>query len=700
MKCVLVSVVALLSLQAAVAIDANVGSPVERVVKLLETVKATTVSDGKAEQQIYDKYACWCETTTKRKADDIDQEDADLRSLGQRILKLKGTVATRTAEIAEATEEIQANEQEQESLTAVRQKQNGAWAAESDEVKQALAALQKAIKVLASATTLNQEGSALIQSTQMMQSKSAVNNVLAKLPSTVGLPPARMALLSEFVSSAAGYAPQSATIQGMLGDMYLTFAANLESDTSEEAGRNHDYEKLYASLEESNNQLKDTRDRKEVEKAEAEAMLADTTKNYEATEKQREADIEFFGETKKACLDKHAEWTERVKMRDSEIEGIDNALQILTSDKNRELFAGSIKPGVGFLQIASTPALLQESALAPAARAYNMVKAQAKKSHSFRFAALAVKIRSAKAGHFDKVIDDINLMLATLAKEGAADQDKKDQCLEEYQSIGKTVNDLDWKIKNNVAKIAKLQKLIEQRTEEKDDANAKIKETNQYIADITADRKAEHEAYNQAKKDDVQALKVLNSAKDAFAAFYKKQGIEMLQGEPAFERSEDDAPDASFTKKGSNTVASKNILQLMDYIIEDLTDELANTKKAETEAQADFEDEKAKADQLVSDLKDKVVGLENIIAKRITSKKEENVDKKENNKDRDDELTYKAKITPDCDWILKAFDQRAEARAAESAGLTTAKEFLAGKTALLQTFDDSKMKSINFLGLA
>merc|ERR1719199_1566164 len=91
MKCVLVSVVALLSVQAAVGIDANVGSPVERVVKLLETVKATTVNDGKAEQQIYDKYACWCETTSKRKADDIDQEDADLRSLGQRILKLKGT---------------------------------------------------------------------------------------------------------------------------------------------------------------------------------------------------------------------------------------------------------------------------------------------------------------------------------------------------------------------------------------------------------------------------------------------------------------------------------------------------------------------------------------------------------------------------------------------------------------------------------
>merc|ERR1719440_1188029 len=127
MNFALLSVVALLGLQSAVAIDATVGSPVERIVNLLKTLKETTVADGKHEQQIYDKYACWCETTSKRKADDIDQARADMRSLGQRILKLKGTVATRTSEIQELTETIEANENQQASLTAVRKKQNAEW---------------------------------------------------------------------------------------------------------------------------------------------------------------------------------------------------------------------------------------------------------------------------------------------------------------------------------------------------------------------------------------------------------------------------------------------------------------------------------------------------------------------------------------------------------------------------------------------
>merc|ERR1719183_452097 len=184
-----------------------------------------------------------------------------------------------------------------------------------------------------------------------MRVRYAVNSVLDKLPSRIGLPPARMALLSEFVYAKAGYAPQSATIQGMLGDMYLTFSSNLESDTLQEANQNHDFEKTYASLEKSNNKLKKTRQRKETEKAEAEAMLADTTKAYDDTEQQMGADTKFFDETKAACESKSAEWTLRTKMRNSELDGINAALDLLTSDKARELFATAIKPGVGFLQL-------------------------------------------------------------------------------------------------------------------------------------------------------------------------------------------------------------------------------------------------------------------------------------------------------------------------------------------------------------
>jgi len=135
----------------------------------------------------------------------------------------------------------------------------------------------------------------------------------------------------------------------------------------------------------------------------------------------------------------------------------------------------------------------------------------------------------------------------------------------------------------------------------------------------------------------------------------------------------------------------------------DLEDELANEKKAEAKSQEEYEAEMETAQKLVDDLDEKIVTLTGIIAKRNEDKEEENKDMKENNKDRDDELAYQAKIKPDCDWILKAFDQRADARAAEMGGLESAKEFLAGKVALTQkakSFDDGAFRSLGFLGIS
>jgi hypothetical protein len=426
------------------------------------------------------------------------------------------------------------------------------------------------------------------------------------------------------------------------------------------------------------------------------------------------ADEEFFEQTKEACLSKHEEWKVRSDLRNEEIKGIDAALDILTSDENRELFARSIKPGVeSFLQIASSPSLLQNSAFAPAARAYNAVKAQVKKSHSVRLAALAVQIRTAKAGHFDEVMGAIDKMLTTLETEGADDLAKKTQCLDEYQKIGQTVNDLDWDIKNNKAKIAKLEKLMELRTGEKEETSAKIAETLEYIDHIGQERQDEADLYNQTKIDDELAIEVLQNASAAFMAYMTNQSIETgpiqglrlyQQGEPVFERSPDDAPDATFSSKENNKGASKNVLSLFSYIIEDLYDELSNGRKGEEKSQMEYEKEKATAGILVSDLEKKKDTLAGIIAKRIEDKKETNKDMRENNLDRDAELDYQAKIKPDCDWIIKAFDQRAEARAAEANGLTTAKEFLAGQTSLVQKskdkkFDDEKLPSLGFLGI-
>ena len=141
----------------------------------------------------------------------------------------------------------------------------------------------------------------------------------------------------------------------------------------------------------------------------------------------------------------------------------------------------------------------------------------------------------------------------------------------------------------------------------------------------------------------------------------------------------------------------------MTMLIEDLQDEIKNEGKAEEETQIEYESEMDKANKLKGELEDKVVSLDETIAKREEDKTDEHADMAENSKEKMDELEYKAKVKPDCEWIIGSFKAREIARAAEMDGLLTAMEYLAGAKvpSLLQksTFNDDALSSIKFMAM-
>merc|ERR1711879_480760 len=123
------------------------------------------------------------------------------------------------------------------------------------------------------------------------------------------------------------------------------------------------------------------------------------------------------------------------------------------------------------------------------------------------------------------------------------------------------------------------------RAAEKEKTEADIKQVDKEMTDMTDERKAEHDAFKQAKKDDLAAISLLTEAKKALESFYAKNKIDMgpIQGSvklaqagPEFERSEDAAPDATFAKKDKNKLESKGAISALAMIIEDLEDEVHN----------------------------------------------------------------------------------------------------------------------------
>jgi predicted nucleic acid-binding Zn-ribbon protein len=111
-------------------------------------------------------------------------------------------------------------------------------------------------------------------------------------------------------------------------------------------------------------------------------------------------------------------------------------------------------------------------------------------------------------------------------------------------------------------------------------------------------------------------------------------------------------------------------------IREDLEHEIKNGQEAEASAQLEFEASLKAAEKLVADLTVKKENLETEIARLGEEKSAEHETMNGNKADLKDEKDYRAKITPDCDWIIGAFTQRAQKRTAEMNGLTSAKEHL------------------------
>merc|ERR1719265_235752 len=202
-------------------------------------------------------------------------------------------------------------------------------------------------------------------------------------------------------------------------------------------------------------------------------------------------------------------------------------------------------------------------------------------------------------------------------------------------------------------------------------------------------RKEEKAAFLEGKTDDEAAIQLLEAAKNALAAYYKKEkitlgpiqgsvkGLDLVQ-EPVFRISEDQAPDETFSHKGSRKGESKGAISILTMIIEDLHAEIVSGIKAEAKMQTEFEESLTAAKKRVAELEDQVAELDEIIAQRKEEWTNEHASMKENNNSLDAEHKYKKEITPDCDWILKAFEERRTKRKAEADALVEAKEYLAG----------------------
>jgi len=132
---------------------------------------------------------------------------------------------------------------------------------------------------------------------------------------------------------------------------------------------------------------------------------------------------------------------------------------------------------------------------------------------------------------------------------------------------------------------------------------------------------------------------------------------------------------SAFKKKSK---ASTGVIAMIDLLISDLDKEMAQHETEDKQAQQDYEaamaDSAAKRKADLANIADKKSAIADMEGQRQKYKD----DKQSNDKDLRAVLDVENSLHKECDWLLKYFTVRKEARASEINALEKAKAILSG----------------------
>merc|ERR1719218_165455 len=212
----------LLALLASSAIgETKPTNAVKRVTNLLQEMKAQLEAEAKADNELYDKMVCWCETNDKEKTKAIADEEQAIIDLGNAINANVAKEATLNAEITALNKGIGENTEALAKATDMRAKEENEFIASEKEATMSISATKNALKMLEKQNSLSQTN--LLQLTKIAIQSPRTSKFLA------GVSPSHLQAVMAFVQSqkhglsflqqapsGGSYAPQSGAIFGIL----------------------------------------------------------------------------------------------------------------------------------------------------------------------------------------------------------------------------------------------------------------------------------------------------------------------------------------------------------------------------------------------------------------------------------------------------------------------------------------------------
>jgi len=558
--------------------------------------------------------------------------------------------------------------------TGLREKENAAFKTVESETSTNIAGISKAITAIEKGA-----GGAFLQTSDASVVKQLAMNSQKMMDAD------RQDILS-FLSGSSSYAPASGEITGILKTMLDEMNADLADVTATETAAVADYEGLMAAKKKEVDALSAMIEQKLTRVGDLGVEIQEMKNDLGDTADGLADDAKFLEDLDKNCASKQKLFDENVKYRTGELAALADTIKILNDDDALELFKKTL-PGASasFMQV-------QVSSQAMRARALSMLKEVSDRRPALDFIALALHGKKIGFGQVIKMIDDL---VVELKKEQQDDENKKEYCDEQFDLSDDKKKVEEKKIADLEGAIAESEEGIVTTKEQIDALEDGIRGLDKSVAEATEQRKEENEDYTALMAGDAAAKELIGFAKNRLNKFYNPKlykppaALVSIKAHGGVAPPPPPAAVEAYSKKGEE---SNGIIAMMDSLTKDLDKEMTEAEVTEKDAQGDYEtfmqDSATKRAEDSKTLTDK----QGALASLETSLGEQKAEKTSTEKTLGATNEYIASLHAECDWLVKYFDMRKEARSTEINALGNAKAVLSGADYSLVQTQSSRLR--------
>jgi len=685
-------------------------SPIRKVVTMIEEMKATVEKEGKEDLAAYDEYKCWCKSNGEEKKIAIEYATEQIGDLEAFIGEAKGTEGKLKTEISSLEGDIASDNSAIATATGVREKEAGEFALEETDLKSSIALITEAVDTISKAgefvEVTPEVKTALIQVRNVVKKHGSnyegimqrdMFDMLGSFEKILGdgaahknsevmtnmmlgevfLPKREATALQQLddksaqpsggAAGAKSYNSQGGQIVGLLGAMKDEMVRDLTAGQKEEFKALVDFQNLRAAklaeIEATQNQLEltetalaDLLDRAAKAAADLEAMIA-----------AKAADEKFVAEMTENCQVVDQEYAARSKIRAEEVVALSETIEILTGDDARELFAKSV--GTSFLQT-DMSVTAQERMTDKVMKKLFML---GKKSNNVALLSLAVRV---KLDAFDKVKKTMDNMLAELKTQQKNEYEQNERCKKELDETEDTIKvetrnkqDLEEKNEDLTNTLATLNDEIKTLKQEVSDMEVSLKKAG-------IDRKAENELYQQSVADQRATITILGMALDRMKEFYAPKLVQIKTHQPVPGAAA--APPPPKPKAYEKSGGASGVLNLLQMVIDDAHREEVDLEADENKAQSMYGEFVGSSTASIEADRASIAEKEKHVAEtsgELSKTEESQLANGEMLESLDGTLTG---LHAECDYVLKYFKLRQQARQEEMDSIEEAKAILSG----------------------